>query len=146
MTEENRLAALERYDILDTPPEEAFDRLVELATVIFDVPIALVSLVDRERQWFKACYGFDTRETSREVSFCAYAILADEVMVVPDATQDQRFRDNALVTGAPGIRFYAGAPLKTSDGHSLGSLCVIDTKPRAVFTSSQQQTLAGLAA
>ena len=144
--EQNRLAALQRYDVLDTPPEEAFDRIVDLATIIFDVPIALVSLVDRERQWFKACYGLDVRETSREVSFCAHAILSDKVMVVPDAAQDPRFRDNALVTGGPGIRFYAGAPLRTADGHNLGSLCIIDTKPRAAFTAAQQSILAGLAA
>lgn len=144
--EAKRLAALRRYDILDTPPEEAFDRIADLATVIFDVPIALVSLVDEERQWFKACYGLDVRETSRDVSFCAYAMYADEVMVVPDATQDPRFQDNPLVTGELGIRFYAGAPLKTPDGHGLGSLCIIDTKPHAVFTTHQQQILTGLAA
>ena len=146
ITEATRLSVLRRYDILDTPPEEAFERIVKLTTVIFGVPIALVSLVDRERQWFKACYGLDVRETSREVSFCAHAIQSDEVMVVPDTTQDPRFMDNALVTGGPGIRFYAGAPLKTPDGHSLGSLCIIDTKPRAVFTEIQQEILADLAA
>ncbi len=144
--EQARLAALRRYDILDTPPEEAFDCLVDLATTVFDVPIALVSLVDEERQWFKACYGLDVRETSRDVSFCAHAIVSDKVMVIPDATQDPRFCENPLVTGVPGIRFYAGAPLRTPDGHNLGSLCVIDTQPRHDFKAKQRQVLAGLAA
>ncbi|RYZ89648.1 MAG: HD domain-containing protein [Proteobacteria bacterium] len=143
--EDARLRTLHEYQILDTPPEIAFERLTHLTTQIFDVPIALISLVDADRQWFKSCFGMDVRQTDRQLSFCAYAILSDEVMVVPDAAADPRFCDNALVTGPPHIRFYAGAPLKTSEGHNLGSLCVIDTKPRE-FSAKQQAMLADLAA
>jgi len=116
--------------VLDTPTEERFDRVAELAAYLFDVPIALISLVDADRQWFKACIGIDQRETDRSVSFCTHAIQVDEPMVVEDATEDARFADNPLVTGDPGIRFYAGAPLITPDGYALGALCVIDTEPR----------------
>lgn len=143
--EEARLSALRRYRILDTPPEVGFDRIARLAVRLFDVPIALVTLVDANRQWFKACYGLDIRQTGRQEAFCAYTILSDEVMVVPDAMLDARFVDNTLVTGSPHIRFYAGAPLKTSDGFFLGSLCIIDTRPRTL-TQEQQKTLADLAA
>lgn len=130
LEELRRLEALRRYDILDTPPEEQFDRVVRLAARWFEVPISLVTLLDEDRQWFKACVGIDRQETSREVSFCAYNIYDDEVLVVEDATEDPRFEDNSLVTGPPGIRFYAGAPLVAPGGHIVGSLCVIDTKPR----------------
>ena len=140
-----RLAALQRYDILDTPPEAGFDRVTRLAAQLFDVPIALVSLVDADRQWFKSCYGLDARQTSREISFCAHAILSDEIFVVPDAIQDERFAGNPLVTGEAGIRFYAGAPLKTRAGFNLGSLCIIDTKPRQ-FSEQQLAGLTDLAA
>jgi len=131
--EDIRLAALQRLNILDTPREAEFDDIVKLASHLLDAPIALVSLVDRDRQWFKACVGLDADETPRNVSFCAYAIAQEDlaqVFVIPDATQDARFRDNPLVTGPPHIRLYAGAPLVTSDGHALGSLCIIDTQPR----------------
>ena len=102
--EPDRLAALDRYAILDTPPEAAFERITHLAVQLFGVPIVLMSLVDHERQWFKACYGLDIRETGRDLAFCVYTILTDDVLVVPDATQDPRFATNPLVTGAPGIR------------------------------------------
>ncbi len=143
--EQERLAALRRYAILDTPPEESFDGIARLAARILGTPIALVSLVDETRQWFKAVHGIDVRETPRELSFCAYAIHNDELLVVPDATADERFADNALVTNAPGIRFYAGAPVKTADGFALGSLCAIDTRTREAITPEQAQALRDLA-
>ncbi|MEM8916833.1 MAG: PAS domain-containing protein, partial [Pseudomonadota bacterium] len=127
-----RLAALRELDILDTPEERRFDEITALAARVFRVPISLVSLVDETRQWFKSNLGLTARETSREVSFCAHAIADDGVLVVEDALLDPRFRDNSLVTGAPNIRFYAGAPLKTKDGHRLGTLCIIDSRPRSL--------------
>jgi len=126
-TEAERLAALQAYDILDTLPEKAFDDLTRIAAHICQTPIVLVSLVDGERQWFKSRIGMEDTETSREVSFCAHAILDQHhVMTVPDATQDPRFADNPLVTGDFNLRFYAGAPLVSSTGHAVGALCVID--------------------
>ena len=126
-----RLAALDQLQVLDTASEPLFDSLTELAARAFDAPIALISLVDASRQWFKACIGLDADQTAREISFCRHTILDDAVFVVLDAHQDARFAKNPLVTGAPFIRFYAGAPLITPQGHRLGSLCVIDTAPRA---------------
>jgi PAS domain S-box-containing protein len=142
--EAHRLEELRRYAVLDTPPEKAFDNITELAARIFKMPIASVTLIDEDRQWFKSCLGLDTREVGRNIAFCAYAILGDEVMVVPDAREDARFAENPQVTGAPHIRFYAGAPLKTSNGLNLGTLCIIDTKPRRL-TKDSIATLAGLA-
>ncbi len=144
--EKTRLEVLRSFDVLDTPPEAAFERAVALAVRLFRAPIALVSLVDEQRQWFKACIGLDVRQTDRRLSFCAYAILGDGVFIVPDATLDERFSDNPLVTGEPGIRFYAGAPLTTAEGVKLGSLCVIDTVPRDDFSLEDRCALEALAA
>ncbi|WP_332875741.1 PAS domain-containing protein [Massilia sp. S19_KUP03_FR1] len=140
-----RLAELDRLQILDTKPEGAFDALTRLAAERFDVPIALISLVDDRRQWFKSRLGVDASETAREHAFCAHTIRTPgEVMLVPDATRDARFAANPLVTSEPGIRFYAGAPLVTSAGHALGTLCVIDRKPRTL-TPDQVTQLRALA-
>jgi len=127
-----RIAALHALEILDTAEEERFDRITRLATRLFDVPIALVSLVDVNRQWFKSCIGLPTRETPRGMSFCAHAIQSDDALVIPDAREDARFVDNPLVTGEPHIRFYAGQPLAGPAGHNVGTLCIIDTRPRSM--------------
>ncbi len=140
-----RLETLEGYNILDTLPENAFDRLTTLAASMFDVPIALVTLIDRDRQWFKSKFGLQTSETPLDVSFCAHTILKDSVLVIPDASTDARFKDNNLVTGSPHIRFYAGAPLKASNGHNIGTFCIIDTVARD-FDPAQQAILQDLAA
>jgi PAS domain S-box-containing protein len=141
-----RLAELDGLQVLDTVPEPAFDALTRLAADSFDVPIALISLIDERRQWFKARIGLDAAETLREDAFCGHAIASPgEVMVVPDASQDARFAANPLVTGDPSIRFYAGAPLVTSAGHALGTLCVIDRRPRTI-SAAQIEQLRGLAA
>ena len=131
------MSALRGLEILDTEAETQFDNLTSLAAELCALPIALVSLVDSERQWFKSRVGLDAQETPREHAFCAHAIHGDQVMVVEDASQDARFADNPLVTGAPNIRFYAGAPLITRDGHALGTLCVIGDEPRTI---SAQET------
>lgn len=128
--EETRLQTLRSLNILDSSPEERFDRLTRLARRLFGVPIALVSLVDADRQWFKSVLGLDATETSREISFCGHAILGDEIFTVPDAALDERFHDNPLVTSAPNIRFYAGCPLSVPNGSKLGTLCLIDQEPR----------------
>jgi diguanylate cyclase (GGDEF)-like protein len=127
-----RLDALEKQQITDTPEEENFDRVVRLACAAMEAPVGLISFVDSERQWFKARQGMDVRETPREYAFCAHAIENDDVMVVEDASRDPRFADNPLVTCDNGIRFYAGAPLKTRQGFNLGTLCVIDHIPRTI--------------
>jgi len=139
--EVQRLAALDALGMLDTPPEPAFDRITRIASELFHVPIALVSLVDKDRQWFKSCVGLDVRETPRQMAFCAHAIMRDDVLVVPDARADERFATNPLVAGPPHIRFYAGAPLITRDGFRLGTLCIIDTRPRPVMSPSHKQLL-----
>jgi diguanylate cyclase (GGDEF)-like protein len=128
--EETRLKTLRSLNILDTSPEERFDRLTRMAKRMFGVPIALVSLVDENRQWFKSCIGLPVSETPRDISFCGHAILGDEIFIIPDATKDERFADNPLVLNEPHIRFYAGCPLRHLDGSKLGTLCIIDQKPR----------------
>lgn len=130
-----RLETLASLNILDTPPEERFDRITRIAMHIFKVPIALVSLVDAHRQWFKSCHGMGATETSRDISFCGHTILHKDIFIIPDALKDPRFADNPLVTGAPHIRFYAGQPLKTINGSRLGALCIIDHKPRKLSKS-----------
>ena len=142
--EDKRLAALRALNILDTSPEERFDRITRLAQRTFGMPIALISLIDEKRQWFKSCQGLSVSETPRDVSFCGHAILEGAVMVVPDATKDPRFADNPLVTGEPNIRFYAGQPIESSDGSRLGTLCLIDTVPR-VLDAEQRRALRDLA-
>ena len=143
--EGERIAALERYKVLDTPPEAALDRITRLVAGTLGVPIALISLVDRDRQWFKSKHGLTVNETPRDVAFCAHAICGESVLVVPDASKDARFADNPLVTNAPEIRFYAGAPLRSPDGHMLGTLCALDHTPRTL-TPEQRQLLTDLAA
>jgi DNA-binding response OmpR family regulator len=128
--EAQRLASLRGTKILDTEPEERFDRITRLAAALFNVPIALVSLVDEDRQWFKSCYGLNTKETSRDVAFCAHVVSDREPMIVSDTFQDERFADNPMVIDDPRIRFYAGCPLILDDGSCIGSLCLIDTRPR----------------
>jgi GAF domain-containing protein len=141
--EQERLAALQDYRILDTPPERAYDDLTALAAYICDVPIALISLVDSERQWFKSKVGLEAAETGRDVSFCAHAILEDDILVIQDTHADSRFATNPLVTCAPHIRFYAGVPLMTPEALPLGTLCVIDHEPRNL-SEGQLRALEGL--
>src|SRR5260221_3207442 len=136
--ESERLAALQAYQILDTLPEQQFDDIVTLAAAICETPIALLTLIDEERQWFKARKGLAVPETPREIAFCAHAILTDDVFEVQDATGDERFAGNPLVTGEPHIRFYAGAPMITDAGLPIGTVCVIDREPRQL--SAHQKT------
>ena len=140
-----RLMSLHSMRILDTPSEERYDRLTRVARRTFGVQICLVSLVDSDRQWFKSKQGLEACETSREISFCGHAILEDEVLVVGDASEDTRFADNPLVTGAPHIRFYAGCPLKDPSGYRIGTLCIIDSEPRQM-SDDEIETLRDLAA
>ncbi len=142
--ERERLHALERYHVLDTPSEANFDALTTLAASILDVPIALISLVDVDRQWFKSRYGLEGPQTARDVSFCGHVVAAQASLVVPDAHADERFADNPLVVGDPCVRFYAGMPLRTADGFVLGTLCVIAHEPREI-TPKQRELLALLA-
>ena len=128
--EAERIKTLQGLNVLDTPAEERFDRVARLAKRLFNVPIALVSLVDSDRQWFKSCFGLCASETSRDLSFCGHAILGDQILLIQDATLDLRFHDNPLVIGDPGIRFYAGYPLTVGHGAKLGTLCLIDVRPR----------------
>lgn len=143
--EAGRLAALKRYDILDTPAEGAFDKITQLVRTVLGVPISAVSLIDANRQWFKSHPGLNIAQTPRDIAFCDHSIRGHSPMIVPDARQDARFRDNILVTGDPGIVSYAGVPLQTPDGYNIGSLCAIDTRPRA-FDPGQIEILQSLAA
>lgn len=143
--ERERLEALRRYDILDTAPEMVFDDLTLLATQICRVPIATFTLVDADRQWFKSMIGLVDRQTERESAFCAHTILGEKILEVADATRDERFADNRFVLGDPNIRFYAGAPVRSSDGYTLGSLCVIDRTPREGMEPAQRAALEALA-
>lgn len=142
--EKERLESLRTADILDTSPEERFDRLTRMAKRVFGVSIALVSLVDENRQWFKSKVGLDACQTGRDISFCGHAILGNEIFVIEDALKDERFHDNPLVTGPPNIRFYAGAPLRFLDGNKLGTLCIIDQQPR-ILDEDDQNMLRDLA-
>jgi len=136
--ENARLNELRALEILDTDAEERFDRYTRLIKRVLDVPIALVSLVDENRQWFKSRTGLDARETPRDISFCGHAICHDDLFVVEDASSDPRFSDNPLVQGGPQIRFYAGCPLKSPEGHNLGTLCVIDDQPRTLSPEDKE--------
>ncbi len=144
--EVERLEALRQYHILDTPAEAAFDRITSLAARLFNMPIALVSLIDESRGWFKSVYGFDMREVQRDATICSLALLSDEVLVIPDTRQDNRLVCNPFVQNEPGLRFYAGAPLLTQDGFNLGTLCLLDTQPHDPLTDEQKAILADLAA
>ena len=143
-TESDRLQTLRDLDLLDTPPEERFDRITRIARQLFSVPIALVSLVDENRQWFKSRQGLDALETPRDISFCGHAIIDKDPLIVNDALNDERFADNPLVCGAPNIRFYAGCPIAAPNGHRIGTLCLIDEQPRP-FDEQQQARLRELA-
>ncbi len=143
-SEAARLDALRQYQILDTDSERAFDDLTLLASHICGTPIALISLVDAHRQWFKSKVGLTAAETSRDVAFCAHAIMQRDILVIPDALADERFANNPLVISDPKIRFYAGVPLITHQGHALGTLCVLHTEPRELSTE-QTEALRALA-
>jgi len=143
--ETQRLMSLHALHILDTPNENRYDRITRMARRLFDVDICLISLVDTNRQWFKSKVGLDACETERDISFCGHAILHDEVFVINDAATDHRFFDNPLVTGAPNVRFYAGYPIKSPTGHRIGTLCIIDSKPRKL-SSGEIRTLKDLGA
>jgi GAF domain-containing protein len=138
--ESARVAALDRYAILDTEPEQTFDDLVILAAHICKTPIAMLSLVDEHRQWFKSRVGIQIRETPKETAFCAHAIQQEDLFIVPDTFKDPRFKDNPMVQGEPHIRFYTGAPIVNEDGFALGTLCVIDRQPREL-DSEQKEAL-----
>ena len=137
--EAERLQALKLYEVLDTAPEGAFDEITAQAASHFRVPVALISLVDANRQWFKSCVGLAVNQSGRDESFCGHAILETTPFVITDTLLDKRFADNPLVTGEPYVRFYAGIPLITFDGYALGTLCLIDTKPRPFSTSDTRK-------
>ncbi len=138
LAEQERISALHRLNILDSPGEERFDRFTRLAAAAFGVPIALVSLVDTDRQWFKSCIGMDAPGTARSIAFCSHAVALDDMLVVPDTRLDERFAANPLVTGAPHVRFYAGQPVRSLDGQPLGTLCIVDTRPRMLDDAARR--------
>lgn len=144
--DDKRVQKLRDYNVLDTPPELDFEELAQLVVQLCDVPMAVISFVDKERQWFKAKIGTELEETPRSISFCTHTIqlIEDKVLVVNDALKDQRFAENPLVTGPEQIRFYAGAPIVTRDGYAIGAICAMDHKPRTI-TSEQQVALRSLA-
>ena len=142
--EAERLASLQDMLLLSTPDEELFDRVTRTTKRVFEAPIVLVSLIDAQRQWFKSCIGLSVRETPRDISFCGHAVAEDQMLVIPDAMADPRFADNPLVIGAPHIRFYAGRPVRNLAGYAVGTLCVIDQKPRE-FDQAEQELLDDLA-
>lgn len=137
-TEAARIAALNRYAILDSEPEQSFDDLVNLAAHICQTPMAMLSLVDDHRQWFKSKFGVQVRETPKDSSICAHAIQQRDLFIVPDTLKDERFRENPLVTGDPHVRFYAGTPLVNEDGYALGTLCVVDREPRELDPAQKE--------
>src|SRR4051794_182566 len=136
--EDRRLATIEAYALLDTPPEAAFDRLTALAAELFSVPISLITIIDRERQWFKSHHGFTVSESPREISFCAHTILSPDVMVVEDAERDPRFANNPMVAAQPRVRFYAGAPLVAAGGIRIGAFAIIDFAPRVLSATDRR--------
>ena len=142
-SEAARVAALDRYAILDTEPEQSFDDLIILASHVCQTPMAMLSLVDDHRQWFKSKVGVQVRETPRDISICAHAIQQRELFIVPDTLQDSRFRNNPLVVNEPHVRFYAGTPLVNEDGFALGTLCVVDREPREL-NADQKEALEAL--
>lgn len=141
-----RIETLRKYAILDSDPERAFDRITQYIAKQFGTEIALVSLVDTDRQWFKSSCGLDASETPRDLAFCSYTILEERVNYIPDASKDERLKNNPLVTGEPNIRFYCGAPLIAPNGQAVGSLCIIDSKPRPDFSEADQSLLQDMAA
>lgn len=150
-SEDRRLQALKDLLILDTTREERFDRITKFASFEFDVPIVLISLIDKDRQWFKSTIGLEVCSTSRDVSFCSHAILQENIMVIEDASKDERFFDNPLVLNEPHVRFYAGAPLTLPTGEKIGTLCLIDQKPNtldeddlSILSSLRQMVIAEL--
>jgi GAF domain-containing protein len=140
-----RLAALRNLGILDTPREPDFDAVVQLGQAMFGVPMCLISLIDQDRQWFKACVGLDASETARAISFCAHAILEPEVFVILDAAKDERFHDNPVVTGDPFVRFYAGAQIRLPSGYTIGTVCLVSPEPRTSFGAAEIARLEMLA-
>ena len=145
IVEAERLDALNRFDVIDTPREEAFDRITRLIRNIFDLPVAIVSMIDGHRQWYKAYEGLENREVSRDETFCKYTLQDGAPLVVPDARDDERFAQNPMVTGGPQVRFYAGVPLRANDGHNIGTVCAIGFEPRS-FGQREIAILSDLAA